>query len=144
MKQQNYRGSIVAGVRAAEAFEKINDVKGWWAKDLKGSTGRTGDVFTVRFGATYVTFEVIRSVPYSTIEWQVTDCYLHWIEDKSEWMGTKLRFDLVPKGNGTLITMTHIGLVPGIECYEDCQQGWDEHFKESLLQLMTEQVGMPV
>lgn len=40
--------------------------------------------------------------------------------------------------------MTHIGLVPGIECYEDCQQGWDEHFKESLLQLMTGEVGMPV
>lgn len=74
----------MAGVTAKEAFEKIGDVKGWWAKNFKGSTARVGDIFTVRFGATYVTFEVIGSVPYSTIEWLVTDCYLHWIGNKTE------------------------------------------------------------
>ena len=144
MKQQNYCGSIVAGVTAEEAFEKIGDVQGWWAKDLTGSTGRVGDIFTVRFGATYVTFEVVESVSYSMIEWQITDCYLHWIGNKTEWMGTKVHFDIAPEGEATRITMTHIGLVPGIECYEDCRQGWDEHFSESLFQLMTGQVGMPV
>lgn len=144
MKQQDYRSSIVTNTTPEEAFAKINDVKGWWAKNFKGSTKNTGDVFTVRFGNTYVTFKVVVSIPYSTIEWLVTDCYLHWIGDKTEWMGTKVRFDLVPDGKDTRVTMTHIGLVPGIECYEDCRQGWDEHFKESLSQLLTEQVGMPV
>ena len=43
----------------------------------------------------------------------------------------------------TKISMAHVGLVPGIECYEDCKAGWDFYVGESLLKLLTENKGLP-
>ncbi len=38
--------------------------------------------------------------------------------------------------------MTHVGLVPEAECYNDCKAGWDKHVGESLLKLLTEGKGI--
>ena len=43
----------------------------------------------------------------------------------------------------TTVTMTHAGLVPGIECYENCQKGWDFYLRESLQKLLRENEGVP-
>jgi hypothetical protein len=40
--------------------------------------------------------------------------------------------------------MTHVGLVPDIECYDMCSQGWDYLILKSLLNLITENKGNPV
>ncbi len=32
--------------------------------------------------------------------------------------------------------MTHSGLVPGMECYEVCESGWNQHVGESLRSLI--------
>jgi hypothetical protein len=40
--------------------------------------------------------------------------------------------------------MRHIGLKPGIECFEDCVSGWDEHIKDSLFRLINEGKGTPI
>lgn len=127
MKQQDYHRSIIADVTPGEAFERINDVSAWWAKHLEGSSQRLNDVFTVRFGQTFVTFRVIEFVPGKVVAWEVTDCYLHWIKNKKEWNGTTVRFVISTAGEKTEVTMTHIGLVPGVECYNDCENGWNEH-----------------
>ena len=143
MKQQDFQGSFTADVTAQEAFDAINDVRGWWAKNFDGSSHRLNDVFTVTFGKTFVTFQVSEFVPNKRVVWKVTDCYLHWINDKKEWNGTSVRFDISGEGRKTQVTMTHIGLVPQAECYQDCENGWNEHFGESLVKLLTEQSGMP-
>ena len=33
--------------------------------------------------------------------------------------------------------------VPGVECYENCETGWDHYIKESLFKLLTEKKGLP-
>jgi hypothetical protein len=143
MNPQNYQGSIAADVTPAEAFDGIARVNEWWAKNFEGRAEKLNDVFTVRFGETFVTFKVTESVPGKRSAWQVTDCYLHWLSDKTEWNGTTVVFDISPLGDQTKVTMTHIGLVPGIECYGDCEAGWNEHFKGSLYKLLTEHAGVP-
>jgi activator of Hsp90 ATPase-like protein len=144
MKQQDYHCSITADVTPEEAFDRVNDVSGWWAKNLEGSSKRLNDVFTVHFGKTFVTFTVTEFVPNKLVTWKVTDCYLHWINDKKEWNGTSVRFELSKEGEETRVTMTHIGLTPGAECYNDCEAGWNDHFGDSLLKLLTEQEGAPI
>ena len=144
MNQQNYQSSIAADFTPAEAFEAINQVREWWAKNIEGSTEKLNDVFTVNFsGGTFVTFEITESVPGKKIAWLVTDCYLPWLKDKTEWTGTAVVFEISPVGDETQITMTHIGLVPEIECYGGCEAGWNQYFKGSLLQLLTEHAGVP-
>jgi len=105
---------------------------------------KLNDVFTVRFsGGTFVTFEVTESVHGEKIAWQVTECYLPWLKDKTEWNGTTIVFEISPLGHETQVRMTHVGLVPEVECYEGCEAGWNKYFKGSLFKLLTEHIGVP-
>ena len=143
MKKQNYECSITANTSAHRAFESINHVIQWWAKNLEGKSEKQNDVFTVHFGETFVTFKVAESIPDKKISWHVTDCYLHWLEDKKEWNNTDVVFEILPENNSTKINFTHIGLQPQVECYNDCVKGWDQYVKGSLLELMTNDKGQP-
>ena len=143
MNQQNYQCSIAADFTPNEAFEAINQVNAWWAKNFEGSAEKLNDVFTVHFGETFVTFKVTESIPGKKIVWDVTNCYLPWLKDKTEWNGTAVMFEISAFGDETQVTMTHIGLVPEVECFGACEAGWNEHFKGSLFKLLTEHAGVP-
>ncbi|HEY8969558.1 MAG TPA: SRPBCC domain-containing protein [Puia sp.] len=144
MQPKNYQCSIMADVTPQEAYEGIKDVRGWWAKKVEGRSEQRWDVFTTRFGATFVTFEIMEDIPGKKIVWDVRDCHLHWINDKKEWNGTRVVFEIEPVGDRTKVTMTHVGLSPGAECYNDCENGWNEHIGESLVNYLNHHVGMPV
>ncbi len=143
MKKQDYTATIGAKISAREAVNAINNVAGWWTEDIEGSAERLNDVFTVRFGETFVTFKVVEVIPKEKISWLVTDCYLAWLKDKTEWKDTKLLFEISAENDETKIIFTHIGLQPDIECYESCVKGWDQYIKDSLFKLLTEGKGSP-
>ena len=84
MEKQDYNAVITATITPAEATEKISDVAAWWAKDIDGSAANRGDVFTVHFGDTFVTFEVTELEPGKKVEWLVTDSHLPWLKDKTQ------------------------------------------------------------
>jgi hypothetical protein len=144
MKPKDYHCSIAAPVSAEEAFDSINQVSGWWAKQTEGYSESLHDVFTVRFGETYVTFEITEFLPNKRVVWFVNDCNLHWIGNKTEWTGTSIIWEITETGGATRIDMTHQGLLPEVECFKDCQAGWNDHIKNSLAKYLTEKVGMPV
>ncbi len=81
-------------------------------------------------------FKVIDSIPFKKLTWLVTDCYLDWLNNKTEWTGTKLVWKISEKNNETKVEMTHVGLVPDMECYNDCQAGWNQYAGESLPKLI--------
>lgn len=143
MKQQDYRCSISAPATAGEAFEGINDVSAWWAKHLEGYTETIHDIFTVRFGTTFVTFEITEMVPNKRVVWQVIDCDLPFIQNRTEWTGTSVVWEITEEGDKARIDMTHNGLTPDAECFAGCQSGWNRHIQTSLLNYLTENVGMP-
>ena len=143
MNQQNYQCSITAGITPHEAFEYINRVNEWWAKNFEGNSHKINDIFTVRFGETFATFKISELIPDKKIVWQVTGCHLPWLQDKTEWNGTSIVFYIIAVGDETQVTMTHIGLVPEVECFEQCEAGWNHFIKESLFRLLTEQAGLP-
>ena len=144
MEQQDYQCHISAPASAEEAFEGISQVSAWWAKHVEGYTESLHDIFTVRFGKTFVTFEITELDPNKRVVWLVTICNLHWIGNKTEWTGTSIVWEITPTGDGVRIDMTHRGLVPQTECFEDCKAGWNDHIGNSLKQYLTEHVGMPV
>ncbi len=45
--------------------------------------------------------------------------------------------------NGTQLSFTHIGLTPGVECYAQCEKGWNYFIGISLFKLITEGAGVP-
>ena len=140
----DYHSQLRANTTAKQAFENISHVSAWWAKNFEGSARKLNDVFTVRFGETFVTFRITEMVADKWIVWQVEDCHLPWLNDKKEWNNTKVIWEITSsKTHSTQVDMTHVGLVPGIECYDRCEEGWDRHIKESLFKLLTEDKGQP-
>jgi hypothetical protein len=142
-KQQNYHASITVNASPKKAFEKICEVSDWWTPNFEGSAKRLNDVFTVRFGETIVTFKIVDFIPNEIIVWLVTDSYLHWLSDKSEWNNTKVVFEILQEEISTTIEMTHVGLMPEIECYKNCEKGWDFFIRQSLFKLITTGKGLP-
>ena len=143
MENQDYTCSIEVSAPPAEAFNGINNVQGWWAENFEGDSTHPGDTFTVRFGETYGTFRITEMVPNKKVVWYTEDSYLYFLKDKREWVGTSIVFEISPTANGSIVKMTHIGLVPTIECFKDCQKGWNFYIQESLFNLLTKDDGKP-
>jgi len=144
MKQQDYKAGITVSVTAKEAFHSINDVAAWWTICVEGNAQQLNDIFTVRFGETFITIKIIEFIPYQKISWQVIDGYKHWLKgNKREWQDTVMTWKIAATGTRTQINFTHIGLVPGIECYEGCENAWDFYIKEILFKLLTIGKGIP-
>jgi hypothetical protein len=141
--KKNFHRSITVNASAAEAIKKISQVNLWWAKDFAGSAEKLNDTFTVRFGKTFVDFQISELVPNKKVVWKVTDCYLEWINDKKEWNGTEIVYEISAENNKTKIDFTHVGLVPGVECYKDCEVGWSKHLTIGLEALINEGKGKP-
>ncbi len=143
MTTTDFITTLVVNKTPEEAFDAIANVSGWWAKNFKGEAKSEDDVFSVIFGETFVDFKIAEAIPGKKVVWQVTDCNLHWINDKKEWKGTRVVWEITPVGNATEIVMTHIGITPDAECFDDCSAGWNGHIKSSLYSLLTEGAGQP-
>ena len=143
MEQKPYQSRITVPAPQNKTADTITDVRAWWSEDFEGASRKVGDVFTVRFGETFITFKVVEAND-TKIAWLVTDSYKHWLKgNKQEWNGTTVVFELSEKGDKTQINFTHLGLVPSIECYQGCGDGWNFYIKESLFKLLTEGKGLP-
>ena len=87
--------------------------------------------------------KLVEVIPDKKVVWLVTGSKLNFIEDESEWTGTKISFELANDDGKTQVHFTHIGLVPKAECYIDCVRGWDHYIKGSLFKLLMTGKGSP-
>jgi hypothetical protein len=147
-ENKNYHRTITVNATSEEAMRKISQVNHWWKTDFYGSAEKLNDKFTVPFGElngekSFVDFVVSEFVPNKKVVWKVTNCNLPWFKDKTEWNNTEVVFQISPDGNKTKIDFTHIGLVPGVECYDACEKGWDGHVTNSLVSFINNGKGMP-
>lgn len=144
MQNQNYQAIITVDASPKAAFKAITEVNKWWTENLEGASARLNDVFTVDFGkGTFVTCKLTKVDADKKIVWLVTDCDLTWLKDKKEWTGTSMIFELSGEDHATTLHFTHVGIVPEVECYNDCVKGWDQYIKGSLFKLITEGAGAP-
>jgi len=131
MNTQDYHKRITTTVSAEEAFKKISDVRAWWTANIKGSAKNLSDVFTMWAGeSTVVTLQVVEVVPNKKWVWLVTDGQMLWLKDTTEWKNTQIVFEISEGDHQTRIDMTHVGLVPAVECYNVCDDGWNRHLED--------------
>ncbi|KFC58037.1 SRPBCC family protein [Flavobacterium gilvum] len=121
METTNFTTTIVVDNSLKEAFDAINNVRGWWQGEIEGNSEKLNDEFAYTMATIhYSKQKLIESVPNEKIVWLVTDSNLSSFKDKSEWTGTKIIFEISEINNKTQVRFTHIGLTPKFECYGDC------------------------
>ena len=123
-----------------EVYDAINRVRDWWIGEFEGDDAeKVGNVFTYAYKEFHRTVQRVKTlVPGKLVEWEVLESSINFVEDKEEWKGTTLRFEILPAGDGkTEVRFTHIGLTPQIACYTNCSAGWEFYILESLQSFIT-------
>lgn len=137
MKSRDYTTAIRVNVSPGKAFDAINDVRGWWAGEIKGTTAKVGDEFTYAYENFHRTKQrVIELVPGKKVAWLVLKGSLNFVENKSEWDGTRIEFEIARKSEKTEIRFTHVGLHPELECFDACSNAWGSLVKTCLRDLI--------
>ena len=140
----NFTASFVVDQSPKEVFEAINNVRGWWSETVEGATDKVGAIFKYRHKDLHrSTQKIVELVPGRKVRWRVQEGYLSFVKDRQEWKGTEIVFDIARKDGKTEVRMTHVGLVPGLECFSDCSGGWSFYFGRSLRKLITTGKGQP-
>jgi hypothetical protein len=135
---KDYTITILADQTPREVFNAINNVRGWWQGEIEGGTDKLNDEFSYRMeGIHYSKQKIVELIPDQKIGWLVTESKLNFINDKTEWTGTKISFEISEVNNKTQVRFTHTGLVPDIECYGACSNAWGRLIQESLFSLIT-------
>jgi hypothetical protein len=140
MTSQNFTTAFTVDQTPEEAFAAINNVRGWWSGDpgVEGSTGNLGDEFTYRYkDVHYSRQKITELIPGKKVVWLVVDSSLNFANDKTEWTGTKITFEVSKKGNQTEVRFTHVGLVPEFECFNGCSNAWGSYINGSLRNLIS-------
>lgn len=144
MTTTDYTHSFTVPATPEAVYNAITHVTAWWTINTEGRTEERGDVFTVQFADVHRTTQRITEAQRGKrIVWAVTESYLPWLKDREEWKGTQIVFDLLPVARGTRLTVTHVGLTPQVECFTQCEKGWDFFIGQSLYKLITEGAGLP-
>ena len=144
MNDQSLTTSFTVDQTPEEAFDAINNVRGWWSGEIDGNTDKLGEVFTYRYKDVHRTTQKITEfVPGKRAVWHVTDAKLNFVKDKTEWNGTDIVFDIAKKDGKTEVRFTHVGLVPTFECYGGCSGAWGFYINDSLRNLITTGKGAP-
>jgi hypothetical protein len=118
ISDKSYSTTFMVNQTPEEAFAAINNVRGWWAGDFEGDADKLGAEFTYRYEPHhYSKQKVTEFIPGKKVVWDVLESSLNFVDDKSEWKGTKITFDIAKKGEKTEVRFTHVGLVPNIECF---------------------------
>jgi hypothetical protein len=140
----NFTTAISVAQSPQAAFNAIKNVRGWWSQEVEGSTDKLGDEFTYRYGDVHRSrIRLVEVIPDQKVVWLVLDNYFDFTEDKSEWKGTKIVFEISNKSGETQIRFTHEGLVPDYECFDVCSNAWGSYINGSLRSLITTGRGHP-
>jgi Activator of Hsp90 ATPase homolog 1-like protein len=144
MKDQNYTITFSVDQAPQAVFNAVTNVRGWWSEEIEGGTSKLNDEFTYHYKDMHrCKMRVTEVVPSKKVVWLCLDNHFSFTEDKTEWKGTKVIFEIAKNGDKTELRFTHHGLIPDYECYDVCSDAWGSYIRGSLRNLITTGKGAP-
>jgi hypothetical protein len=119
MTDQNYKPAkysveIELAKSPDDVFDHLIDLSKWWPEEFEGGPIKLNSEFIFRTGDShYSKNKVIEFVPDKKLVWLTTQSIRK--TDNFEWTGTRMIFELTPKGNHTQLKFTYDGVIPGDE-----------------------------
>jgi hypothetical protein len=144
MSVSDFTSVLLVDQSPKEVFYAVTNPRGWWSEEIEGGTEKLNDEFDYHFEDIHLCkVKLIEVVPDKKVVWLILDNYFKFTKDKSEWIGTKIIFDISQKDGKTELRMTHQGLVPEYECFEICHDAWTNYIQNSLRNLIVSGKGQP-
>ncbi|MGS2764717.1 SRPBCC family protein [Sinomicrobium sp. M5D2P9] len=144
MSKQDYSTTILVDQNPEEVYNAINNVREWWSEEIEGPTDKLNKEWFYHYKDIHLCkIKVVEMIPNKKIVWKVIDNSFNFIEDKEEWVGNRIVFDISREGDKTRMTFTQEGLTAFNECFEVCRDGWNNYINNSLYKLITTGKGEP-
>jgi hypothetical protein len=144
MEKKDFTSSILVDQNPATTFNAIKNFRAWWSEEIEGTTDQLNETFFYHYKDVHLCKLILRKlISDKKLVYEVVDNQFSFTKDKTEWVGTKLIFDISKEGDKTKVTFTHEGLVPEYECYDVCNDAWTSYIQGSLQSLITTGKGKP-
>ena len=144
MENKDFTTTILVDQTPQQAYEAINNVRGWWSENIEGSTDTLNEAYDYHYKDLHVCkIKVIELAPGKRVVWQVLENHFSFVNDQNEWVGNKIIFEITQKDGKTEVHFTHQGLVPAYECYSICFDAWTGFIQHSLRNLIATGKGEP-
>lgn len=142
---KNFTSTILVDATPTKAaFNAIKDFRAWWSEEIEGSTDKLNVTFFYHYKDIHLCkIKLIELIPDKKLVYLVVANHFNFIKDQTEWVNTKLIFDITTEANKTKVTFTHKGLVPEYECYNVCNDAWTSYIQNSLYKLIITGKGEP-
>jgi hypothetical protein len=125
-------------------FNAVSNVRGWWSESVEGNTAQVNEEFLYYYKDVHICkMKIVEYVPNKRIVWLVLDNHFNFTNDKTEWNGNKIVFEITAKDDKTALRFTQVGLVPAYECYDVCHDAWTSYIQGSLKDLISTGKGKP-
>jgi len=131
-----YTVAIEVEISPHHVFDHIvKDVSKFWPEEFEGNSTKLNDGFIFRSGDShYSKNKVVELVPDKKVVWLVTESIRK--RDGFDWTGSKMIFEITPKGDNTIVQFTYDGFILENE-YDRLVQVCDMVIKERLYSLLT-------
>lgn len=145
MNKQDFITTIVVEQTPEQVFNAINGPQNWWSGEITGNSSKLNDEFTYRYKEFHFSKQrIVEIIPDRKVVWLVTESQINYTEDKKEWTGTKMIFEIAEQGSKTQLRFTHQGLIPQIECFDSCSNAWSQLIQQGLFSLITTGKGQDI
>ena len=144
MENKDFTKTIWVNQKPEIVFQFIQNFRAWWSEEITGNTDKLNEEFFYHYKDIHLCkLKLIESSDAKKLVYQVIENQFSFISDQSEWVNTKLIFELESEGDTTKVIFTHQGLVPEYACYQVCNDAWTGYINNSLYQLLTTGIGEP-
>lgn len=144
LQNKSYTTTLLVSQSPKEVFDAINNVRGWWSEGIEGVTDKLNAEFLQYYQDIHIAkMKIVEFIPDEKVTWLVLDSHFSFTKDKREWKNTTISFEISKKDNQTQLLFTHLGLVPEYECFDVCNDAWNDLIKISLRGLITKGKGQP-
>ena len=141
MNTNDFTFSFTSTKQPSELFPFLLNANNWWSglfgEQIEGKFESIGDEFSYKAGngVHFSNQKLVESLKNKRIGWLVTESNLSFLHNTNEWAGTKICFDIEQTNTLSIVTFTHEGLTPVIECYNQCTSAWTKYLHNLELNL---------
>jgi hypothetical protein len=111
---------------AADVYAAASNPRAWWNADITGDPGHLGGKFVHEVPNLHrAELQVSDADPGKRLAWRVLESDMKFLEEnREEWVGTEIVFDIESHATGATVRFTHDGLIPSHDCFEICEDAW--------------------